>query len=482
MTATDTRDALRNRAEVLGIDHAGRLDVWLDRWNRDQETVAPLSGFNPVRLDGLLDANPPALRFGPGVTAVRASGDPAVQRAAPTYTEVFERERVEGATGPLGGVTIAVKDLMEVRGRRVTAGTRAHHSRTADRDAPAVARLLEQGVRLVGMTNLHALAYGATGLSSDWGVPVNPQSPGGLPGGSSSGSAVAVAEESVDLALGTDTGGSIRIPAALCGVVGFKPTVAAVSTVGVHPLCPTLDHVGPMGRDVVMVAAAFDALVGAPPGTSSATAVEGTLSVGVLGGYFTEVLADGVRDCLTQALRLLATADVELQDVTLPLASLSPAAQLVTMATEALHSNIETLRHRAEQLPDDVRLRLEAGLGRRPEEYQLAQLYRVALRSQIDAALTRHHVLLCPTVLASPLPIDQQTVEVDGQKLEAQFVVTKLTLPFNLSGHPAVSLPFQQQGSSLAMGIQVIGRQGADMDLLRIGAHLEKIWGGQEAG
>ncbi|MDO5535274.1 MAG: amidase [Propionibacteriaceae bacterium] len=377
--------------------------------------------------------------------------------------------------GALAGLVVAVKDNIEVMGRRVTAGTRAHQAPVARRDAPCVAKLLEQGARLIGTTNLHALAYGATGLSSDWGVPTNPEAPGCIPGGSSSGSATAVSEKSADLTLGTDTGGSIRTPAALCGVVGFKPTFGHVQTAGVHPLGASLDHIGPLARDVTTVALGYDVLVGAPVGTSLSDEVVGVLSIGVLRGYFSDLITPEVREAFEHMLDRLVEAGVELSEVELPMARHAPAAQLMTLSVEALRSNLVTLRERADRLPADVRIRLEAGLGRDEAGYEIAQQWRAGWRKELARALDRHHVLLSPTVLAPPPRLDEEVLAVDGQELEAQFAATRLTMPFNLSGNPALTIPFRRDAGALAIGLQIVGRHGADTEVLRIGGHLERV-------
>lgn len=373
--------------------------------------------------------------------------------------------------GPLSGWEVGIKDLMAVDGLPLTGGTHALRADRPHRDAAAVSALRAAGATIRGTVNLHALAYGATGISSDWGTPANPAVPGAIPGGSSSGSAAAVAEGSAALALGTDTSGSIRIPAALCGIVGLKPSRGLVSTDGCHPLAPSLDHIGPLAASVDAVAAGISALAGWD-GWALPEAPEGTVRLGVLGGYFSRGLSAAVRSTFETACARLADAGVELVPVDLPLAAHIPGGQLALLGTEALRSNLDTLRLRGADLPHDVRLRLEAGLARTDEQYAVSLTLAEGFGDQVSAALTRCHALLSPTTAITATPPEVAQVEVDGEQATVQFSLTRLTMPFNFSGHPALTLPLP---AARPVGLQVVGRSGADQDLLALSAYLEQI-------
>ncbi|MGI8947331.1 MAG: amidase, partial [Ornithinimicrobium sp.] len=378
--ASRSLDEMLLAAAESGLSSEGREEQWEARRAEDDQVLETLRS-------AVLQHEPP--EGGPPVASVDwarwSTADNrdsmhrqplTTPREQPTWTAVFE-DRPATVPGPLRGLEVGVKDLMHVDGHRVTAATRAHRS-TPAAEAPAVSALRRAGADIVGTTNLHALAYGATGTSSDWGVPQNPAVPGAIPGGSSSGSAVAVAEGSAHVTVGTDTAGSIRIPAALCGVVGLKPTFGAVPVEGCHPLAPTLDHIGPLAGSVALVAEAFAAMAGQSPRESAPEDDAGQPVLGVLRGYFDTLLDPAVRAALAATLDRLQAAGFTLVDVDLPLAEHVPGAQLATMSMEALRSNLETLRERAYLLPPDVRLRLEAGLGRTPAQYEAAQQLRAA--------------------------------------------------------------------------------------------------------
>ena len=360
------------RAEELGLSLSSPAEEITQRLAQDDAVLETLRSLDPALVDhdptqgraalSVRDPAPTRTTRPPLFWRGEQPDPPApatvADRRGPTWISVVDDPRVSPG-GPLTGWEVGVKDLMAVEGCELTAGTRAHQGRTAAADAPAVAALRSAGATIRGTVNLHALAYGATGTSSDWGVPTNPAVAGAIPGGSSSGSAAAVAEGTAALALGTDTSGSIRIPAALCGVVGLKPTRGLVSTQGCHPLSPTLDHIGPLGASVRPVAAAMSALAGWS-GWRLPEEPEGTIRVGVLGGYFAEGVTAPVATAFAHACEQLERHGVELVPVELPLARHVPGAQIALLGTEALESNLETLRARGGLLPADVRLRLEA--------------------------------------------------------------------------------------------------------------------------
>ena len=378
------------------------------------------------------------------------------------------------ASGPLAGFEVGVKDLLAVRGHRMTAGTRAFRAEPAAADSAAVAALRRAGATIRGTTNLHPLAYGITGGSSDWGVPVNPVAPGRLPGGSSSGSASAVAAGTADIGLSTDTGGSIRLPAALCGVVGVKPTQGLVDVAGAHPLAQRLDCIGPIVASVAHAAAAMAALAGWSEAELPA-GFDGELRIGVLGGWFAEGVAADVAAGFAAALeRFAAIAGARLERVEAPLAPLVPAAQLAILGAQALENNLPTLRDPAAPLVEDVRLRLETGLARTPEQFGAAMLLRAAWIEVLESLLRRVDVLVGPTAMITAPPIGAPEIELGGgERLTTQYALSRFTMPFNVSGHPAVSLPFRDAAGTL-IGVQAVGRRHGDRELLAIAGVLEE--------
>lgn len=478
---------VRARAEECGLALGSSEDELTQRLAVDDATLETLRSFEPTTAG----AHAAPLVDGTARPATATPADPIApprwrgRRTAPQPPEV-ETGRRHGPTwitvtnnprtvagGPLEGWEVGIKDLMALEGTPLTAGTHAHRANLPRRDATPVAALRAAGATIRGTTNLHALAYGATGISSDWGVPTNPAVPGAIPGGSSSGSAAAVAEGTAALTLGTDTSGSIRIPAALCGVVGLKPTRGLVSLQGCHPLSPTLDHIGPLAGTVDAVALAMSVLAGWD-GWHLPAEPEGLVRVGVLGGYFVQGLSRPVRAAFDRACERLAGAGVELVPVELPLAEHIPGAQIALLGTEALQSNLVTLRERGADLPDDVRLRLEAGLARTDEQYAVSLTLAARFRDQVSAALGHCHALLCPTTAITATPPEISHVELDDGPATVQFSLTRLTMPFNFSGHPALTLPVRE-GATDPVGLQLVGRTGEDQDLLALSAYVEQI-------
>lgn len=468
--------ALQAHAEELGLRLLSTPEELAQRHAEDERTLDTLRTFAATPVLGTDTGAHPIPQ--PQWQGPRSAPQPPP--TAPgghdprTWVTVLDDPRVVPG-GPLTGLEVGVKDLMAVEGVTTTAATRAHRATPSTRDATAVQALRAAGATIRGTTNLHALAYGATGVSSDLGIPDNPAAPGTITGGSSSGSAVAVADGSAALTLGTDTSGSIRIPAALCGVVGYKPSRGLVDLEGCHPLSPALDHIGPLARTVDVAAAAMAALAGWE-GWQVPREPRQPLRVGMLTGYFEDGVDPRVREAVGEAAARLAGTN-ELEPVDLPLARHVPGAQLAILGTEALTSNLATLRERGQQLPPDVRLRLEAGLARTPEQYEAALAFSTRWRAQVDAALRHHHVLLSPTTAITAPPVGLTEVQIDGRSETVQFSLTRLTMPFNLSGHPAITLPFRDSSGTL-VGLQLVGRAGGDQELLAAAAHMERVLAG----
>lgn len=358
-------------------------------------------------------------------------------------------------TGP--GPRVAVKDLVDLAGTPTTAGCRV----LADRAEPAVAdAACLRGVRaagapVVGKANLHELACGGTGVNPHYGTPRNPLDPSRIPGGSSSGSAVAVATGEADVALGTDTAGSIRTPSACCGTVGLKTTWGRVPTEGVWPLSPTLDVVGPMARDVGGVIAGMALL---EPGFS----VEGAAAPAV-----GRVRLPGVDPVVDQAVdRLLATAEVEVVDLVLPGWEAAVEAGRAVMFSELWRVDGHLYEQDADGLGPDVRQRLEQGRGVERAAYEAGLAHRARWRAELARAFTRAPVLAWPTLgflaprLDDPVPDTRRT-----------------NLPLNLAGHPALALP-APTGGPLPASVTVAGPDGSEALLCATGLHLERAAGG----
>jgi aspartyl-tRNA(Asn)/glutamyl-tRNA(Gln) amidotransferase subunit A len=375
--------------------------------------------------------------------------------------------------GPLAGVPVAVKDLMYVRGYPRTCGTRALDPVEAARDAEVVARLRNAGALIVGLANLHEIAYGVTSANVHFGHVVNPAAPDHLPGGSSGGSGAAAAAGLAAIAVGTDTGGSIRVPAACCGVVGFKPSYDAVSREGVWALSWTLDHIGPLTRSVADAALAFEVMAGMPGGCIGDKRVARPRLVRPT-PFFLDDLDEVTRARFEEVVAQVGGAGMQVEERWIEGVEYAPAAQFVTLASEACSANWELLTQRPEGLAPDVRLRLEVGQFIAAVDYVKAQRLRRWLRDNLVAALKDADAFVLPTL---PVSIPRQgtaTLKLGGRTLPVPAAMTRLTSPFNFSGLPAVSVPCGRDAHGLPFGLQIVGRPGADATVLAVARRVEE--------
>jgi len=386
-----------------------------------------------------------------------------------------EREiRAGDYRGPLHGVPISLKDLLDVNGLRTTAASRVRDNHLAAADAPCVANLREAGAVFLGKCNLHEFAFGTTNEDSAFGAARHPVDVNRSPGGSSGGSAVSVATGMAFASIGTDTGGSIRIPAAACGVVGLKPEYGDVSTAGVVPLSRSLDHVGPLCRSVEDAALVYDALRGATTDrTPEAREVRG-LRFGVPRPYFFALLDPQVASSFESACDRLHDAGVVLEDVAIPHASEIAPIYLGIVLSEAAAYHARTLESRPDDYQPNVRLRLEMGRYILAEDYVRALNGRERLRQEVDAALNGRDGLLLPA-LAIPAPkLGVSTVKVGGSEEPVRNITLRLTQPFNLTGHPALNVPAGFTRAGLPVGLQLVARWHAEADLFGAARRLEK--------
>jgi amidase len=348
-------------------------------------------------------------------------------------------ERMElGGVGP----RVGVKDSIDIAGFATRMGSACLAEAPAAREHAVVVRtLLEAGCRIVGKTNMHELAYGVTGINGWSGTPANPRAPGRIPGGSSSGSAVAVAAELVDFALATDTGGSIRIPAACCGVYGLKPSFGRVSRAGVHPGRSTLDCVGPLASSVPMIERGMAMI----DPTFKPQAAPRRASVG-----WVEVEANPA--VIAAARSALAMTDIVVRSATLPSFAQAFAAGLAVIGAETWAAFGHLAQ--SERLGMDVRARLLASRGIGPAELAAAEAVRTAFRAEVDELLMRFDALALPTLPDLPLSL---AAAADAHKALHS---SSLVRPFNVSGHPAITLPITAEG--LPAGLQLVGRMRED--------------------
>lgn len=342
------------------------------------------------------------------------------------------------------GVRVAVKDLIDVAGLVTTGASPSLADRgvTAAADAPCLSGVRAAGASIVGKANLHELAFGGTGINPWFGTPVNPLDPTRIPGGSSSGCAVAVADGEADVGIGTDTGGSVRTPSACCGTVGLKTTHGRIPLEGVHPLAPSLDTVGPMARDVRGVITGMGLL---EPGFTAGP--EAAPTIGRVRVAGTDPAIDAAIDAALRATGL------EVVPVELPGHRAAVDAAVTILFGEAWRSDAELVLSGA-RLGDDIRARLEQ--GREVTQQQLAEARRVAdgWRRELADAFRIAPVLAWPTLLHLPSRLDDPVPD------------TRTTnIPVNLAGVPSLALPVPLPGSHLPTSVQLVGPHGSE-DLL----------------
>jgi aspartyl-tRNA(Asn)/glutamyl-tRNA(Gln) amidotransferase subunit A len=392
-----------------------------------------------------------------------------------------EREIQDGHyRGPLHGVPVAVKDLYYTKGIRTTAGSKILSDFIPTYDATVVAKLQDAGAILIGKLNMHEFARGATNSSSLIGGCYNPWDTLRVTGGSSGGSGAALAAGLCYGALGSDTGGSIRIPAAFCGVVGLKPTYGRVSRHGVFPLSWSLDHVGPMTRTVADAALMLQVIAGhdrhdlttrtaiVPDYMASLTGdIEGA-RLGIPQEFYFEQLDAEVGDSVRAAVQTLERAGARVEEVSLPLSKYAAAAGRIISLTESAEIHEKFLRTRLADYSPDVRAGFLVGQLVLGKHYMKAQRLRSLIRQEMAAVLRRVDALVTPTVPIAAPRIGQTTVEIGPERMETMWALSRLTRPANLTGFPAISVPCGFTQGGLPIGLQLTGRPFAEATLLQI--------------
>jgi aspartyl-tRNA(Asn)/glutamyl-tRNA(Gln) amidotransferase subunit A len=376
--------------------------------------------------------------------------------------------------GPLHGVPISLKDLFDLRGTTTTAASNVRQGHVAHADAPAVAHLREAGAVFIGKCNLHEFAFGTTNEDSAFGPARHPVDVNRSPGGSSGGSAVSVATGMAFASLGSDTGGSIRIPAAACGLVGLKPGLGEVSTAGVVPLSRTMDHVGPLCRSVEDAAILYDVLRGRTPGELPPAGDVRGKRLGIPREYFLALLDPQVASSFESACDRLRHAGVVLEDVTIPHANEIAPIYLHIVLPEAAAYHAKSLESRADDYTANVRLRLEMGRYILAQDYARALRGREVLQAEVSAALEGRAGLFLPA-LAIPAPrLGVDMVKVGGSEEPVRNITLRLTQLFNMTGHPALATPCGRTFDGLPIGAQIVGHQGRTPELLQLARSLER--------
>jgi aspartyl-tRNA(Asn)/glutamyl-tRNA(Gln) amidotransferase subunit A len=369
-----------------------------------------------------------------------------------------DRELADGHDrGPLHGVPISIKDIVDMRGLPTTAASRVREGHVAECDAPTIVNLRQAGAVFVGKTNLHEFALGTTSEESAFGPARNPHDPSRSPGGSSGGSAISVAAGMALASIGSDTGGSIRIPAAACGIVGLKPALGEVPAEGVVPLSRTFDHVGPLASTVSGAYVVYRALAGDfSPRPLVASPISGT-RLGILRRYFCDALDDDVRVEFERSVERLRAAGAHAQDVDLRHTSdIAPIYLHIVLADGAAY-HAKTLEACPDRYTPAVRLRFEMGRHILAEDYIRAMAGRAALRREVDAALANYDALILPTMPIPAPPLGAVSIRVGSVEEPIRNVMLRNTQLFNVTGHPAISLPAGRTPGGLPCAVQLVG-------------------------
>lgn len=387
--------------------------------------------------------------------------------------------------GPLHGVPLSLKDAIFTKGVRTTFGSETHKDFVPDHDAHVVTRLYEAGAIILGKTNMQSFALGPTGDKSCFGPVRNPRSPGKITAGSSSGSAGALASYQCFGSIGTDTGGSVRMPASACAVVGMKPTFGKVSKHGSLPLCWTLDHLGPMTRTVEDNALMLNAIVGFDEKDPySVESVYEDYSLGIKSGvkdkvigvptnFYFDIVESGVQRVFDETVNTLSKLGAKIVPIALPEMDELLIAQQLIFACESYSTIKDYLQQCPEKIDIEVRNRAIAGLLLDSETYIMALQARNKLISQHRLAFNQVDALITPTLPILPSDVGQRDVMIDGQAGHTR-ILSRLTGPSNTTGFPAMSVPAGFSAEGLPVGVQLIGKPHSERQLYTIAYAIEQ--------
>ena len=398
---------------------------------------------------------------------ITVTADSALARA-----EELDRELAHGVDrGPLHGIPIAHKDLMWTKGVRTTSGSKIFADFVPDRDAPVVQRLAEAGAVMVGKAGLHELAYGITSDNPHFGTIRNPRNPEHSPGGSSGGSAVAVATGMAFMATGTDTGGSIRVPASFCGVAGLKPTYGLIDRSGVQPLGLSLDHVGPLARTVGDLRLALDAMSDSARRKPAPASIS-QIRIGLPENFYFTSTAPEVKTTVHDAAQRAEKLGVRVIPVRVPDIDALNTVGLVILLSEAAAVH-QTHLHRRGDFGADVLALLDEGSLIPAVDYVNAQRQRKLLLDEFHKLFHDIDCLFTPSTPITAPRIGQTEIALDGAQYNTRILTTRFARGINVLGFPALSIPCGTSAEGLPIGLQMIARPFEENLLLGLGEALE---------
>ena len=374
----------------------------------------------------------------------------------------------------LSGIPYSCKDLFDVTGIATTGGSKVLADNIANHDADSIARMNAAGAIFLGKNNLHEFAYGATGENSTYGTPPNPYDQSRLAGGSSSGSVAAVGFGLCAAALGTDTGGSVRAPAALCGLVGFKPTYGRVSTEGVLPYSWTLDHVGTVTRNCQDTSTLFNVLRQTDETRRKPFLGISSLRIGIPDSFFYDRVDREIKVSCEQLIANLKNSGAEIKAIKMPSMEYTRTVSLTIQMPEALSYHNRYLETRGEMYSQDFRAGLALGQCLLAEQYIRAKRFVETYRRDTESVFTDVDLLLTPATPAIAPEIGAVNIDIDGYSEPAGNAITRFTSFFNMTGHPAITFPCGMHSKGLPIGAQLIGRHYEDEFLLSAAAMIEQ--------
>ncbi len=392
--------------------------------------------------------------------------------SARVRAQELDRELASGRDrGPLHGIPIAHKDLIWTKGVRTTSGSKLFADYVPNSNAQVVEKLNDAGAVMVGKTGLHELAYGITSDNPHFGTIRNPRNPEHIPGGSSGGSGVAVATGMALMATGSDTGGSIRIPASYCGVVGIKPTFGFVSVSGVQPLSFSLDHIGPLTTTVSDARVSLDAMADGARRKPAPASIR-QIRVGVPENYYFTQVAPEVQEAVHNAAKRAEGLGARVTPVQVPDIETFNAASRVILLSEA-SALYEPFMDRQSEIGLDVRALLYQGRLVPATDYVNAQRLRKVLANEFRALFRSIDCLFTPATPITAPRIGQREVEISGEMLDTRLVTTQFARAFNALGFPALVMPCGETPEGMPIGLQMLGRPFEENLLFKLGEALE---------
>jgi aspartyl-tRNA(Asn)/glutamyl-tRNA(Gln) amidotransferase subunit A len=419
-------------------------------------------------------------------TYITVAAELALRQAKKAEAELFAARGRKGHRdrGPLHGIPISLKDNIYTAGIRTTAGSSILKDFVPQHDAQVVVMLKEAGAVILGKTNLHEFAYGVTTNNPHYGPTRNPWDPSRIPGGSSGGSAAAVASGLCYGSIGTDTGGSLRIPASLCGIVGLKPTLGRVSGAGVIPLSTTLDCTGPLARSTRDAAILLRAVGGlatlrhADWSTPKSSKKLKKIRLGLPKEFFFDLVLADVQSCFDLTLRDLRKLGAQVQQISIPLLNNTEDAGNQIAWPEATHFHQQSgwFPARSEEYGEDVRTRLEMGAKTSATVYLEALAQRVRFIHELSSKMYDAGIdaLVVPTTPIAAPRFVEESIRIGEKDHPTRALLLRLNRPANLAGVPAISIPCGFTASGLPLGLQLIGLHAAELALLQI-AHTYEL-------